>query len=310
MLEHSALGYALQPALNATTTSTGEAVTFAMADQWPFNDTFTVGYCSGELVVSNPEHLILLENGGVTTLYANVSASINGQPFTSVYATISVHIIETDDPPVFTQTYTFNVDAGAAVNIGYATATDPENNATLVYAITFPIPAPANMGIDAVTGMVYTTGAGLAYSVAAPYVDIQVTAYQQDNPSLLASTMVTININNVRAAPVVANQAFTLDENSVVVGTLIPQGLFMASDSFTSNIIYQIVNCTRKTPGKDALAIAQATGQLSSAITYNYASVQPTIINGVQAKDAWIATVQVCDSGYTPQYCANATATV
>lgn len=104
--ERSQVSAQASPAVVATVLSSSIPVTFFINSQGPapYNDTFTIGLCSGYLFVNNAANLVLTNVPTPSPLWVNVSAMSNLDPSTAVWSLVNVTLLPVPLPPSFNLT--------------------------------------------------------------------------------------------------------------------------------------------------------------------------------------------------------------
>jgi len=294
--EHAAAGTPAAPAINATAPNPLSAVTFSVVAQWPFNDTFSVGFCSGELLAANPARLDVFATG-VQEHYVTVAAMSDGEPAAVATATMTVTVTEVDDPPYFPALPTLTADENWWGALSPAvTAVDPEGD-TLTYSIVWGN-SDGVFAIDPDTAVLSILPPGLNYE-ASPTRAVMVRAAQVNNPAAAASATVTVAVVDVNDAPTTWPQAFMVDEMACGVGAAV--GTVAAADADTNplwNVLTFAITVNEMRAGAPALAIASSTGALTFAQTFKYGASAPVyVVDGMAVKDVFNVTVRACDNG-------------
>ncbi|WP_052430539.1 cadherin domain-containing protein [Hymenobacter sp. DG25B] len=137
------------------------------------------------------------------------SSEAGGPTFEKAF-TIAVN--DANEAPVMTAN-TFNVAEGTAngVTVGTLSATDPDANQLLTYSITGG--NTNNAFIIVGDALEVNNSAALDYATT-PSFSLTVQATDSGNPALSASATITVNVTDVNGAPVIADQSFSLDENT------------------------------------------------------------------------------------------------
>ena len=116
-------------------------------------------------------------------------------------------------PTIANQVFSVAENSASGTVAGTVAASDPDAGQTLTYAITGGNTGGA-FAINSATGQLTVAGA-LDFEGTATYA-LTVQATDNGSPTSAASATVTVNLSNVNEAPSVANQSFTIAENSAV----------------------------------------------------------------------------------------------
>ena len=266
--ENSPIGTVVGTVL-ASDPDAGQTLTYAITGG-NTDDAFAIDPTTGEITVAGP-----LDPETQNLYVLTVEVADNGTPSLSAFATV---IIGFNHAPVIND-QAFSVDENLpwGTAVGTVQASDPDAGQTLTYTMTGGN-TNSTFAIDPFTGQI-TVASMLDYETQSLYVlTVQVT--DDGTPSLSATATVTIAVNDVNDAPVVNNQAFSVDENSAggtVVGTVV------ASDGDPGQtLVYAI---TAGNTG-DTFAIDPATGLITLVGTLNH-----------ETQDSFILTVEVADDG-------------
>ncbi len=158
-------------------------------------------------------------------------------------------------PSVGDQSFTVDENSANATVVGSIAATDPDVGDTLAFSVT----GGSGQGVFAVgagTGQItVANAAALDFETTASFtLNVNVSDGEDSD-----SAVITIDLNDVNDAPVVANQGFGLAENSAVATVV---GTVAASDQDAGDVLgFGIVGGS----GQAAFAIGAATGQITVA---------------------------------------------
>jgi serine protease len=142
-------------------------------------------------------------------------------------ATVSIAVLCSASPPQMDdQSFAIAENSPNGSAVGTIVATDPNANPgdTLSFAVTGGSGAAA-FAVHPTTGAITVSNSSLLDFETTPSFSLLVTV--TDNTDLSDSATITITLNDVNEAPSIADQAFSLDENSAA-GTLV--GTIAASD--------------------------------------------------------------------------------
>jgi len=187
-------------------------------------NTFAIHSTTGSLTVSNNQ-LINFESNALFDL--NVRVQDNGTGNLSDEALISIQLNDLNEPPVASnQNYSVNIAATNGTFVGQVTASDPDNNQTLLYSI-----SSGNQyntfTIGSSTGEITVANSSGLASAANPFI-LNILVNDNGTPQLSTNCQVTINITQTNnSAPIIQAQSFTIAENTAQ-GTTI--GQVVASD--------------------------------------------------------------------------------
>lgn len=223
---------------NAPTGTPVAAVVASDADASAPNATLTfaitAGNTGGAFAIDAASGAISVANGAAVTL-ANapfaltVTVTDGGTPALSDSATITIQVTDQNDAPSFGQaSYSFALpeNSAAGTAVGTLSATDPDVGQTLAYAI-----ASGNVGnafaIDAASGAITVADPSALDFETTPSFTLTVSVTDSGTPALSDTATVTITLSDANDAPVAADAAYTVAENSAV-GTVV--GTYAATD--------------------------------------------------------------------------------
>jgi VCBS repeat-containing protein len=268
----------------------------------PFNFSITSGNTgnafvvnsSGQLVVNNPAALDFETN---PTFSLAVFVSDSSSPQLADNAIITVNLLNVDEniaPVVGNFTFSVAENSGNGTTVGTVTATDPNAGQTLGFAITAGDPQGV-FQISATTGQITVANAALLNFEAAQQFVLTVTVTDNGVPVLSSASTVTINVGNVNDPPTIANQTFSVAENSpaaTVVGTVVASD----QDVPTQTLSYDII-----------------AGNTGGAFQINASTGQITVANSTpvdfEVNPVFNLTVEVTDNG-SPAQSSTATVTI
>jgi uncharacterized delta-60 repeat protein len=268
----------------------GQTLTYALVGG-NSGGAFAIDPATGAITVANPAALDA-EATPVFTLTVQVTDSYS-QPL-STTATISVNVLDVTQPPVVTST-TVTVTEFSTVGtaVGMVSASNPDADDTLTYAI-----SAGNVGgafaIDPATGAITVATAAALDAETTPVFNLTVTVTDNGDPSLTSSGTITVNVLDVTLPPVVTSATFTLAEqssNGTAVGTV-----SASNPDGDDTLVYTVT--AGNTGG--AFAINPATG----AIT-----VQNSAALDFKTTPVFMLTVTASDSG-SPSMSGSATLTI
>lgn len=186
---------------------------------------FAIDAASGAISVANSA-AVTLANAPFALV---ISVTDGGTPALSDSATITIEVTDQNDAPSFSQpAYAFALpeNSAAGTAVGTLAATDPDAGQTLSYAI-----ASGNVGnafaIDATTGAITVADPSTLDFETTPSVTLTVSVTDSGTPALSDTATVTITLTDANDAPVAADAAFAVAENSAN-GTAV--GTYAATD--------------------------------------------------------------------------------
>jgi hypothetical protein len=241
-----------------------QTLTFAITGGNPDN-IFSIDPLSGELSVNNSDAL-MASASEVFTL--NILAEDNGNPVLSASAVASVTVTDSNLPPsIGNQLFAIDENAASGTLVGQVNATDPDQGQVLSFSIT-------GGNIDnafqiSENGLLSVANAGLMDYETYPVFNLTVQVTDNGSPALSASAMVTVELNDINEAPVIAQgQAFQVDEH---VPALTQVGNVMAADPDSGQALTFTIQGGNT---NNAFAIDAVTGEITVAgnICFEYCS--------------------------------------
>ncbi|MCG9127788.1 cadherin domain-containing protein [Candidatus Poribacteria bacterium] len=200
-----------------------------------------------------------------TSYSVTITVTDNGStPGLTDSINVTININDVNEIPFFSTdviTYTVDESLTTVTNIGSpVTATDPDGD-TLTYSL--DTTSDTIFDIDSMSGQIKTE-ITLDYDIAPSYT-VTVTATDNGTPVLMASKTVTINVNNLNAAPVFpsGSDSRSIDENNASganVGAPI-----IATDSDAGDMI------TYTLAGTDSGSFSiDSSGQITTSLVFNF----------------------------------------
>ncbi|MDB5469060.1 MAG: outer rane adhesin like protein [Caulobacter sp.] len=220
---------------------------------------------------------------------AHVRSVVNG--VASDVSTVSFRVEDVNESPVMVVQTVPALAENAAMGslVTTFTATDPDTHAnTRDHRFTLGGTDAAAFTIDTMTGDLRVNSA-INYEAKTSY-SIIVYVTDRGGAGLTAQRTYSISVTNLNEAPIVAAQAFSLDENSsvnTVVGTVV------SSDPDTTNATFRNPRYSLGA-GSTGFAINATTGQITLTGTVNY-----------EAQQVYSFTVRVTDTGGTGLWTEN-----
>lgn len=212
--EHSSNGFLLGD-LSASDPDLGQSKTFSI----------TSGNGAGIFAINSSTGRITIVNGAALdfetspTLSLTIQVTDDGNPSLSQSATVTVHVQDANDSPIFSGPGSFvvaeNTPAGSTV--GTIVASDPDTitpNNQLTYSIASGNTDNA-FGIDPSTGRLFVSNPLVLNYEAQHSLVLQIVATDGGTIPLTAAQVVTITLDDVNEPPVVSGPlSVTLNENA------------------------------------------------------------------------------------------------
>ncbi|NVO19612.1 MAG: hypothetical protein HXX13_07920, partial [Bacteroidetes bacterium] len=183
--------------------------------------TFTIGATTGLLVVANPSTL----NYEVQPPFALVvKVQDNGTGTLSSQGNVTVNLTDVNEAPLIAnQTFSIAENSANGTTVGNIVASDPDAGQTLTYSI-YSGNSSGAFAINSATGALTVANSTILNFETNPVFTLVI--YVQDNgPGTITSqAIISVNLTNVNESPVIANQTFTVAENSAngtSVGTVV-----------------------------------------------------------------------------------------
>ncbi len=230
----------------------------------------------GQITVANNNNLDYEQHTQVNLV---VRVTDDGSPVMSSEATINININDVNEPPVFTSADNANLNHNQTLT-HTLTATDPENN-------------PLTFSGNSLPAWISLSGDQL--SITPSYANIgthQIELVVSDGTNQVTQQF-TITVNEANVAPVISDQAFSVDENSAN-GTVVGQAA-ASDENAGQTLTYSIVS------GNNLGIFALSTdGQITIADNANLDHEQHAQVDLI---------IRVTDSG-SPALNAEATVTI
>lgn len=211
--------------------------TFTIAENSP-NGTFIGGIQASDIdgyptfaeIVSGNENGAIGLNGSNGILYVADGSLLNfeaeptitfvvrvtddGDPAASSLATITIQLTDANDAPQpVAETFTIDENSPVGTVVDTLTVTDEDEGQSFTYEI-IAASSPGTFAIDPSTGEITVADAG-PVSVEDPVTwGLRIRVTDNGSPALSSDVVVFIELNNVNDPPVVADQTFTVAENS------------------------------------------------------------------------------------------------
>jgi VCBS repeat-containing protein len=202
------------------------------------DNAFAIDAVNGSISVANSSAINYLIN---PVFNLTISVQDNGSPVLSSSAAVTITVTPTNTAPVIlNQAFSINENSPAGTSVAQVAASDPDPGQSLVYAI-----VSGNTGNTfqmSASGLITVNNASML-DFENP-VSFQLLVQVTDNgvPALASSTNITISVNDVNEAPLMNDQAFSINENATagsVVGNMIAtdpdQGQSLTYSIFSGN---------------------------------------------------------------------------
>jgi uncharacterized delta-60 repeat protein len=178
----------------------------------PLPGAFQINPGTGEITVGNTQ---LLNHEANPTVTLTVRVTDNGVPglFTSSTVTISVTDVN-EAPNASNQLFFLNENSTNGAMIGDVVASDVDAGQSLTYQIVSTT-LPGAIAIDPDTGRLTVASNEFLNYEALTRITLNVAVTDNGNPALSSTGVVWIEINNVNDAPVIGDQSFSLNENTL-----------------------------------------------------------------------------------------------
>ncbi|MEI6750530.1 MAG: cadherin repeat domain-containing protein, partial [Bacteroidota bacterium] len=221
--------------VTATDPDQGQMVTFAI-DSGNTDNAFAIDPENGSITVNNPNALIFLTNPNFNLI---IRATDDGEINMFDSATISIIVLQNpNQPPVISdQTFQVNENSSTGTIVGTVVAMDPDINQNLAFTI---ISGNANntFSINALSGIITVENSAALNFEITPTYQLLISVKDDGSGNLTSNAIISINLNDTNEPPMMADQTFSLKENSAT-GTLV--GKLIASDpDMGQNLSYSI----------------------------------------------------------------------
>jgi VCBS repeat-containing protein len=204
----------------ATDPDPGQTVSFAIVGG-NTNNAFTINAATGQLRVNNPA---ALDFETIKSFSLIVRATDSGTPQLSAQATVTVNLIDVNEPPVINnQTFTVPENTVNGNAVATITASNPDIGQSLTYAIIGGNTLGA-FSIDANSGVVRVANSAALNFEERQSIVLTVRVTDNGTPPLSAQAQITFQILDRNDAPKIANQTFTVGRasaNGTLVGTVV-----------------------------------------------------------------------------------------
>ncbi|MFH1119554.1 MAG: cadherin domain-containing protein [Bacteroidota bacterium] len=231
--EHAAPGTYIGTS-NAVDPDAGQTLSYSIVSG-NTNNAFAISATTGIITVSGNINFETTSQYSIT-----VRASDNGTPalWSEQLNTIQVNDVN-EQPVINNQGFTAASFAPNGTLIGTVIATDPDLNQTLTYSIQSGNTNGA-FALNASTGALTVANSSALNPETNPAFTISVRVQDNGNPLMFSVASVTVTINGQNSAPVIAPQAFTINEN-LPAGSIV--GTVQASDpNAGQTLVFSIVS--------------------------------------------------------------------
>ncbi|MEO0854043.1 MAG: cadherin repeat domain-containing protein, partial [Cyanobacteria bacterium J06648_11] len=212
---------------------------------------FGVNPATGEITVTDTS-LLDFETSQSITLDVEVSDS----GVLTDMAIVTVNLNDINEAPVVAdQSFAIAENSSNGTSVGTVAASDPDASTMQSYAVTGGTGSSA-FAIDTATGEITVVDSSLLDFETSPSLTLDV---EVSDGTLSDTATVTIALNDVNEAPVLANQTFAIAENST---TGISVGTLSASDPDAGDVLTYAVTGGS---GTTAFSVDPATGEISVA---------------------------------------------
>ena len=267
---------------------------------------FSIDAASGAISVSDSAQL---DAEASASLLLNLTVTDGGTPALSDTAVVTISLTDVNEAPVVDdQSFTVDENAANGTAVGSVSASDPDAaapNNTLAYAIT----GGTGVGVfllDAGTGAIsVANSAALDFGTAQSFT-LEISVTDGGTPALADTATLTIDLNDLNEAPSVADQSFSINENSAnasVVGTVVATDPDATAPNNT--LRYAVTGGS----GATAFALDAGSGQISVAdsaqlnfeVTPSFTlNVSVTDQDGAGLGDSAVITIDLNDIAEPP----------
>lgn len=279
--------------------ATTGTITYTLDDN--AGDLFTIDSATG---VVTTVAAIDYELTGMSQAIVTRATSADGSTITQAYAIAVLDVDEFDVTPIIDNEAAINQineNAAAGTVVGVTTFSQDADGSTNTITYTLDDDAGGRFAIDAVTGVVTTTGA-INFETVGATLNITTRATSADNSTATRNFAITVNDQNDNA-PVVTSQQTFLTSEFATAGTSV--GLISATDVDTVGTLsgWSIVSGNTD----DIFAIDDNTGELivSDTTNLNFESVSVyslllTVADGMNTSAPQNITIAIVDQNDAP----------
>ncbi len=147
----------------------------------------------------------------------------NGTPTLSNQATVTVNLLNVNEPPVIAnQAFSINENSANGTTVGSIVASDPDAGQTLTYSI-LSGNTSGTFTINASSGVLSVADSTALDFEVTPFFALIIKVQDNGTGTLNSQAKITINLLDVNEPPVLTNQSYTVTQfapNGTVVGTV------------------------------------------------------------------------------------------
>jgi ABC-type uncharacterized transport system auxiliary subunit len=185
---------------------------------------FAINASTGALTVANSAALNFETNSSCTLV---VKVQDNATVALSSQANVTVNLTDANESPVIAnQTFAIAENAANTTTVGTVVASDPDAGQTITYSILSGNTSGA-FAINTSTGALTVASSAILNFETNPSFTLVVKVQDNATAALSSQANVTINLTDANESPVIANQTFSLAENTANGGSV---GTVVASD--------------------------------------------------------------------------------
>ena len=275
--ENSANGAVVGTVL-ASDEDPGDTLTYSITAGNTGN-AFSINASNGEITVNDSTQLDFESN---PSFNLSVQVQDDGTGLLTDTAAVTINLNDLNEAPVVNnQIFAVDENSVNSTLVGTVAATDPDIADTLSYSITTGNTGNA-FSINATTGEITVNDSTQLNFESNPTFNLTVQVQDNGVGTLTDTATITVNLNDLNEAPVVNNQSFAVDENSVN-GTVV--GAVAASDPDVA----------------DTLSYSLVAGNTGNVFSINAATGEITVNDSTQldfeTSPTFNLTVQVQDDG-------------
>jgi hypothetical protein len=175
------------------------------------SSAFSINSSTGLIAVANSVAINYQTN---PVFNLNIRVTDNGQGNLYADATITINVSSTNHTPVINnQAFSINENSTNGTSIGTVVATDPDAGQALTFSIISGNTSSA-FTINASSGAISVANSGALNYETTPSFSLVIKVQDNGSPGMNAQATITINLLNLNEPPVIANQSFSINENS------------------------------------------------------------------------------------------------
>ncbi len=196
--------------MNATDPDNGQIITYSIPSGNTGN-AFTINSATGQISVANSN---AIDFETIQSFQLTIHAADNGMPSASTTAIAVINILNVNESPTMNnQGFLSENNPETGSIIGTIVASDPDNGQTLTYSIVSGNTSSA-FNLNQATGVLSVANASAINYAINPVFNLIVRANDNGSPSLNCTANVTISVSDFNNLPIIAPQAFSIEENS------------------------------------------------------------------------------------------------